>query len=516
MADSLGNRWLSPTRWLPAALVALALVAVPKPPVIDEESYLWLGKHVTMADPYAWTRAWQGQDGWVYAHPPLFLWWMKLASVLDHPAAIRLVAGIPFVALYGWAAALWMRRTTHHPYLAAAALLGSATVVLGVQDSLMIDLPYVALLTFGLAAYREGLEDDQHRWYAVAGCALGLAIETKYPAALVLPVLLASPVRLPPLAFWAPLATIIGGVEGYLFAIRGEFHPWAVWSHRDLIAHGPLDDRSLGTLARASLLPLGASLLLTRPIHMAVGAGLAVLAVAWSRPAELSASSVAFLLVLAAFGGALLSRAAAGALSPVTRRRKGDRGDSRMLGGIVLTVVGGVVFLHNYASARYLWPAAVPVAILVTRSAEEVAQGKRALLITAAAGGLLALSLALADWKFGSAHVAVARAVVESKPATSVFIGEWGFRYVLESKGWHRIDTNEANAGSLVVVDDQSGGHVPATWEALERFPSADRFPLRVVDVRHEAGLYSETLGPLPFTIADGALTGATLYRVAP
>lgn len=516
MADSLGNPWLSPTRWLPAALVALALVALPKPPVIDEESYLWLGKNVSFADPYAWTRAWQGESGAVYAHPPLFLWWMKLASWLEHPAALRLFAGVPFVALYGWAAALWMRRTTHHPYLAAAALLGSTTVVLGVQDTLMIDLPYVALLTLALAAYREGLEDDKRAWYSIAGCALGLAVETKYPAALAIPVLMASPVRPPPLAFWAPLIGIVGGVEGYLFAVRGEWHPWVVWQNRELIAHGPLDNRALGTLARAALLPVGVSLLLTRPLHIAVGAGLSVVAVAWARPPELSASSVAFLLGLSAFGGALLSRATAGALSPVTRRRKGDRGDSRMLGGIVLVVVGGVVLLHNYAAARYLWPAAVPIAILVARSAEEVAQGKRALLITAAAGALLALSLALADWKFAAAHTSVARAVVAAKIETKAFMGEWGFRYVLEADGWQRIEASEAVAGSLVVVEDQSGGHVPASWEALERFPGTDRFPLRVVDVRHEAGLYSETLGPLPFTVADGMLSGATLYRVGP
>lgn len=502
-------------RWLPAALLALAFVGLAKPLAIDEESYLWLGKQVRWSDPYDWSRNWQGQAGWLYAHPPLYLWWMKLWSFLEHPALIRLVGGLPWVALYGWSAARWMQRTTHHPHLAAVALLGSATVWLGVQNSLMIDLPYVALGTLALAAYREALDEDRKSWFILSGIALGLAIETKYPAAILLPVLMASPVRPPPLAFWVPLLSIIAGIEGYLAMLHGELHPWAVWSSRDLIAHGSLSDRVLGILARLSLLPLGVSLLLTRPIHAAGGLGLGVAALVWARPAALTGASVSFLLVCAAVGGMVLSRGFAGAVASVARRRKGDRGDSRMLGGVVLAVVLGVALFHNYASARYLWLAAVPVAILVARSAEEVGQGKRLLWVTSGLSAAFALCLALADWRFSAAQAEVARMVVESGGASKQFMGEWGFRAEMEKAGWERIESAAAAPESVVVVEDQSGGHVPSRWEATERWISTDRFPLRVVDVRHDAGLYSETLGPLPFVLADGALSGATAYRVA-
>ena len=336
--------------WLVGAAVVLFAVALPKPLAIDEESYLWLGRNVAFDNPYGWTRAWPGGEGFMYAHPPLHLWFMRLVSPLTSLPWIRLSA-LPWVVLWAASSALWIRRTCHHPHVAAIAWLGSTTVVLGLQDSVMIDLPYVALGTAALAAYREGLTDRRVGWMLAAGLAFGLAVETKYPAAaLGFVFALHSWHYGAALAFWAPAAAIIGGTEAWLYTVHGRWHPAVVWETRALIPRGDLAGRVLGTFARGALLPATPALLLTRPVHAAVGLGLAVGALAWARPAGLSAGNVVFLLVCAALGAMALSRAAAGLFASPLRRRKGDRGDGLLLGGAVVTTFVGVMVFHNFAS----------------------------------------------------------------------------------------------------------------------------------------------------------------------
>jgi hypothetical protein len=508
-------------RWFVVAAVFIYAVALAKPLALDEESYLWLGRVLDPADPYAWYRAWQGGNGAIYAHPPLYLWWRWLWSSAEALPLARL-SGLPWVVLWAGASALWMRRVAHHPEVAAVGWLGSSTVWLGLQDSLMIDLPWVALTTAAVAGYREGLARRDARWHLAAGLALGAAIETKYPAALVLPVLALHGLRWGfPLAFWTPAALIVGGVEGAIFAARGEWHPWVAWMHRDEVAHGPLAGRTLGVLARGALLPCALALLYTRPAHAAAGAALAVGAVAWVRPEGLGSGELTLLLVCAAMGGALFWRGATGLLASPARRRKGDRDDSLLLGGLVAISFLGVVLLHNYASARYLLPAATPAAILLARSAEDVAHGKRLQLAASALGALLALGLAIADWAYCAAARDAARGVLASTEAASegrgLFAAEWGARAELEAAGWQRIvDPSTAEPGTRVIVLANSGGRVPESWSPLASARVDGPFPLRVVDVQGQVGLYAETLGVLPFGFGKGPLEVAAIYEVAP
>jgi 4-amino-4-deoxy-L-arabinose transferase-like glycosyltransferase len=502
-------------RWMPAAAAGLAAVALLKPPAIDEESYLWLGRTLEWSNPYGWHRAWQGGDGWIYAHPPLHLWWMKALSVLGAVPAMR-GASLVWAALYGWASALWMRRTAHHPELAGLAWLASTTVVLGLQDSLMIDLPMVALATAAIALFREAAETDDRRTFALAGVLFGLAVETKYPAALLAPVFVTHMLRHGwRNAFALPALTVIIGVEGGLFARYGELHPLAAWMSRDAVAYGPVEGRVLGVLARASLLPSAVALLYARPIHAATGLGLAVAAVAWVRPGLESTGAVAALLGFAAAGGMSLSRAAEAAFSPPHRRRKGDRSDGLLLGGTVLACALGVVAFHNYASARYLLLAATPTAILLARGCEEVEHGKRVLLGSSVIAGVAALWVAVADWRFVAAEVEVAE-LAASRFEVGTFVGEWSFRHTLEARGWTALspDGPAPLPGTRVLVDDASGGHAPPGWEPVDRVESEDRSGLRVVDPRRGAGLYAETLGALPVSFGFGPLAGATLYEV--
>ncbi len=554
-----------PRRWLPWACVAMVLLAAAKVPALDEESYLWLGRMLDPTDPYGWSRAWPPWDatnGFVYAHPPLFLLWMRaLAPLQASLPALRIVAGAPFAWLLGWSVARLAAVTTHHPARASLAWLGSSIVVLGLQDSLMIDLPAVALLTAGVALWREALgapdEVGLLRGARLGGLALGLAVCTKYSMAVVLPVLALHAVRLRSrpgvLRAGVELVLVVAGLgvamEAVLAASYGGVHVWEVWSRRDEIPRGPMASRALGTLVRGALLPSAAVVLLARPALGAVGAGIGV-AASIAVGEQLSPAQAALLVTCSGLGGVLLARAVEAVLRGVARRRKGDRDDAWLLGGWLLAVVGGVVVAHNFASARYLLPAAVPAAILVARSAEEVRHGKAVLAWTSALGGALALALALADARFSAAGSEVARlaqtriAAMDEAPAgastTSAaaadvapvtaplreaapvrFSGEWSFRHAMESSGAQRLRPGERLAPCQwwVGVDSTGRGEVPENGDPVARIESADSFPLRVVDATSRAGLYADTLGPLPFAWDAGprrSIEAATVRRGMP
>jgi hypothetical protein len=487
---------------------------------------------------------------------------------------MRLAAGLPWAVLLGAAVARLAVRTTHHPHLAALAWITSTVVVLGLQDSLMIDLPATALATAALAAWREaiehaadGTEREGLRWATGAGLALGAALATKYSVVAFVPVLALHAAR----ARWRGglvmlglAAGILALVEGWIALTYGRVHVWEVWTRRAEIGAGAVGPRALGTLARAGMLSLPLVLLLARPALAAVGVGLGLAALVAGRPAGLSFGAAGLLLGCAALGGMIVARAGEAALRGASRRRKGDRDDAFLLGGWVLAGVAGVIVLHNYASARYLFPVAAPVALLLGRAAEEVRAGKRVLIGTSVLSGVLSLALAVADARLAAAGAEVARAALavvarsegvaapesgattgsggvagggsppphESQtraaaaelppearaslaaPASGVFAGEWSFRGVFEAAGWRRYvpGTTLPPCTWLVVAENASPGEIPPL-EPIARVEGEDRFPLRVVDLRHHIGLHAETLGPLPFGLASGPLESATLYR---
>ncbi len=517
-------------RWLALAAVVVALPFLGKAPAIDEEGYLWIASQLSWLRPYDWTRVWPPYDGTAYAwaHPPLHLYWLSLwSSLTTNLLALRVVVGLPLIALLACSVHRLAARVCHHPEHAAALWLASPIVVLGLHDSLLIDLPAVALATFGMAAYREGLVDEDQRWFVASGIALGLAIETKYSVAVLVPVLLLHMTRLGPRPWlWAGLVGVVAAVEGPLWLVYGVPHPWEVWVRRVDIAAGGFAGRLEGTLARAALLAFPLVFVRSDPRLLAAGLAVAIPVVLAARPAELPVAHAAALLAMTALGLSVCARATMAVLSPATRRRKGDRGDPLLLGGWFLAVVAGVVVFHNYASARYLLLAAAPAALMLARSGEEVPWGKVLLRIAAGVGAVTALVLAVADYRFAAAGIEVARAVVAleapmADPTGAAlvrrFAGEWSFRGELEAAGWARYRLDEVlPAGGLVAVAaNASAGEVALELlEPLRVVESADRFPVRVVDIGQGIGLYAETLGPLPFGIGRGPLESAVVYRV--
>lgn len=530
----------SPTVEADARQVAMVLIAVAilislpmlaKPPVIDEESYLWLGQAIGLGRPYDWARAWPpwGEDGFIYAHPPLFLWWMGLWSRLSMPLPmLRILAGGPWIVLLAASGGWLATRTTRHPYLAGILWLCSPVAMLGLQNSLMIDLPVVALGTLGIAAWREGWHQRKTAYFLLAGLALGLGIGMKYPVAFLLPLLLAHTA-----ARWKAREQIGGallglglafgiwfGIEGALYAMYGRLHLWEVWQRRAEIPSGPFFGRALGVIIRMGLVALPLVLFRTLPLSWAGGLLLSLIGLIFLHPVLFSVSDGLLLLFCGSMGGAVLIRAGVAMINAHTRRRKGDRDDAILLGGWVLTVALSVIAFHNFASARYLFPAALPAALLLTRSAEEVPGGKNILRGSILLTATLATFLAIADLRFAWASEQVAEDAVSKAKKISkeagVFEGEWTFRWVMEKQGWRHREPGEVLApGSLLIVADNAASDRQdlENMEPVGRMDAADHFLLRVVEIESGVGLYAETLGILPFGFSRTPLEGATIFQ---
>lgn len=518
---------------LVAALVAALLAS--SLPVLDEESYLAIAAQLEPARPYDWWRPWppwggaREADAFVYAHPPLFLWWVWLwgGSASFAPAAVKamkVAAALPWAALLGWSVGRLAERYTRHPWLAVATWMMSPIVVLGLQRGLMPDLMVTALQTFALVAWLEGLPREgglRQRWMIMGGLALGGAVLTKYPAALLAPLLLLHGLGARRLRgsglFWLCALGLVGGVEAWLALQYGRIHLVEVLTRAGEIPRGALAGRGLGTLVRLSL-ALSPLPLLARGhatgwfVAALVAAPLAAAVV----PDGTGVEAQLIVALLASAGLALIG------LCLAALRAQGagpDRGlDERLLAAHVVVVVLGVVIGHNFSAPRYLLPAMGSLAVLVVRHFERRADTRTLLQVGLALHGALALGLTVAEHRFAGAESAAARELVRRTQGRCLerpclFSGEWTFRYELEQAGW-AFYTGEAPSGALVITGERSSPAAhPADWVEVDRVGRGD-FPLRVVDPARDVGLYGETTGSLPFAFGEGPLEEAVLWQV--
>ncbi|MFT5686049.1 MAG: hypothetical protein ACI8RZ_007004 [Myxococcota bacterium] len=486
---------MTPARLALGAALVAALCAA-SVPVLDEESYLAIAGQLDPLRPYDWWRPWppwngeREADAFVYAHPPLFLWWTWAVTRLSLPfeLAHRLV-GIPFAALLGGSVGVLAQRTCRRPVLVGLVWLTAPVVVLSLQRGFMPDLMVAALMTATVAAWVES------RWI-LAGLTLGLAVWTKYPALVVVPALLLDGVVRRSLRRSWSLWLVAGAVfvlgEGWLALAYGRIHLVEVLTRANEIPRGEVWGRLLGVLTRLAL--IGPVLLaLLPPGRRLVGlpaVGLAGLVFFLAQPVTLPQQSGA-LLLLAVLGGLCLT------LSVLALRRGWmTGGDEVLLGSWALCVIGGVVLGHNFAAARYLLPAAAPIVLLLVMSLEQRRSGRRALVGGAVVWGMLSVALTLSEHRYANAADDLAAQVIAAHPAGQ-FTGEWTFRWRMEQAGW-TFYTGDAAPGTVVAaLVNGSPGALPADWSLLER-RSVPGAGLRVVAVADRIGLYGETLGPLP------------------
>jgi hypothetical protein len=502
---------LRPALWAPLALAAWVLVAAGKLPVVDEESYLDIGRQLAgaMGDPYGWWRRWQpwgadpAGDVYLYAHPPLHLWWVALCEQITGSLwGQRLLAALPPAVVLGASGGAVAERVLSRPGL-LVLWLGAPVVVLAAQSGLMIDLGAAALTTAAAAAWlRQGRAGA-----LAAGALLGLAGGWKYPS-LVLWVAIGADAwrrgRWGALALAAgAFAAVWGGLEGWLALRYGRVHLLHVLATAPQIDRGPLGGRALGVLLRLGLLASPLLLLGLRGRWPRALAGAAIGA-GGSIGLVDGAGGLALAGLLGAGGGLALGAAGGGA------RRGGDEG---FLGVWALAVVAGVALGHNYASTRYLLPAALPLALLLARGLER-AGAVRVGWAVAGAWGALGLALGYAEQRQAAATEALVAEVAERYPPGR-FTGEWTARWALSRAGWEFWVAGEPLApGQLFVAPRHASPAAPPEGlEEVEVLESSDRFPLRVIDLERGVGYHAETLGMLPLGWARDPLEAMTISR---
>ncbi len=450
------------------ALLSLALAAafMPAAPVLDEESYLDIAQQLSWARPYDWYRAWQPwgaeipADAYLYAHPPLHLWWIKLTGGAR-------VAGLLWAGLLGLSAGLLCEQG-RDPWGSAALFISSPIVGLSLVMTLGIDLPTVALSTAAVALW---FRDRR----VFAGVVLGLACGWKYPALVLVPLLAVFGQRraLPTLAAFA---LVFGALELFLWVQYGRPHLVEVLLTADQIGRGPLLGRAAGVLFRLGTFFGGLSL----------WAGLGLLP-ALLVEQDMGPLGVALLAVLGGSGLAVLVRA-------------GQRRD--FFGCWALAVVVAVL-AHNYADGRYLLPAVLPLAL--------VCAGLPRARLLAAAGVQGVLCLAMVHAELGYARDAASLAVPADR-----FTGEWSFHHAMREGGATFWSPDEhLPSGTVVAVpSNASPGPVPEDWKPLSSSSSEPGVGLHLIDLERGVGWHAETLGTLPFWYANSPRENVRLVEV--
>ncbi len=165
-----------PVKWAAACLAALTLIR------------LWIAAVVPLApdEAYYWTWSRALAAGYV-DHPPMVALWIRAGTALAGavPIGVRLFgplsAALGSLLLYDTAERLFPGR---HAGLTAAALL-NATLMLGVGAVIMTpDTPLLLFWTAALWAGSRLATGGPRSWWLAAGTFTGLALASKYTAAL--------------------------------------------------------------------------------------------------------------------------------------------------------------------------------------------------------------------------------------------------------------------------------------------------------------------------------------------
>jgi len=528
------------TRWFIVALFALFLPFLGKAPVVDEESYLFMANAIAEHpfEPYDWWRNWQpwgseiSSNSFHFAHPPLHLWWMTLwHSLVGEGPLLRFLVAAPWILLFGISAANLAKTTTRNPILVLLVCFSSPVLLLGLHDSMMIDLGVLALSTASVATYRQALSTRgkfDRRKALHAGLFLGLACSYKYPALLLLLLYLVHLHRLGLLKssqqLWLGFFAVFGGIQAYLALSYGQVHLLTALQSATDLDRSSVPQRSAGMFVRLGF-ALSPLLLLSGPHlrrYLLPGAGIGLLSL-WSLGrGDLETPGILALLVFATAGGAFFTRGIVGAWPQKSRgRRQRDREDGLLLGGWATLVLLSIMFGHNYSDSRYLLPALLPLSLLVVRSSTQQAGAKPWIRIGSISWAALGLVVAIADYRFASASQELAQTIAkEHQPAR--FSAEWTIRHTLEKQGWRFWHpSNEGGDYALQpgekVVIFQNGGSSspPENAKKILHIRSPEHFPLRLLDAEVDAGYHSEGLGRLPIGWGSGSMVEATIYEVA-
>lgn len=537
--------------WTLTLVVLAALVPfLAKPFNIDEPLFLWTARQIQMhpGNPYGFDVNWYGTAmpmSIVTKNPPLACYYLALAAKIFGWSEAGLHAAFLLPALVAiWGTYRLARRLCCWPLLAALATLFTPVFLVS-ATTVMCDVLMLAFWMWAVVLWLEGMAQNHFWKLTAAGLLIGLAALTKYYGACLVPLLAACSLidkRRP--GWWAirllipvamlyfyQLATLL--LYGHpLFAIATDY-ALSVKEHYGF---------SQMAIAMTGLTFTGGCLavifffapLLWRTRLLAVFAAFVVLTSAailivgtvTKKYDPLQSASGLFKgiqIVFWAVGGAWVL---ALTLAEVWTRRDATSWF------LALWVFGTFVFavlLNWIANGRSLLPMAPAVGILLVRYLERnvLADRKtwpRGVMICLAAGGVLALLAARADFQFATAVRQSARQVWAGYGHTTRplwFEGHWGFQYYMEALGASALDLKRSvvdPGDHLAIPRNNSNVLFPDPQKVVMRetltFPGPSL--LATCNETMGAGFYASLWGPLPFAFGHVPPESVSVYDFRP
>lgn len=505
---------------------------------IDDPLFVWAGRQMQTRwwDPFGFQVNWYGWDmpmHEVTMNPPMACAFIAVIIAMfgEHELPLHIAFSIQAIAVILGTYAL-ARRFCERRVLAAFAALFTPVFMVS-STTLMCDVLMLALWVWAVVFWMQGLENNRPLLLVLAGFLIGACVLAKYFGIALIPLLLVySLMRNRRPGWWLayfliPLA-IIASYEVAMRALYGHGLILSAFSYtHENQAHGISEilvkfltvTGFIGGCCAIGLI-FAPMLWRARPWIAAAILSPFLLLTTWILSASLPASTVVLphLVITLLWTLLILSGVSVLAL-PILEWRRDKSAETLML---LLWVWGTFAFciLNWTVNGRSVLPMAPAVAILVLRRIEFV--GKSTLQLSSAFGVAAALSLLLsfADYRLAnSARAATEQVKTEIGDYSSPvwFQGHWGFQYYAQASGLRIFDSKnpQVRPGDLLVT--------PPIGSNLTTFPSSIIEPLGVIELPVApgiatisdalgAGFYSDSNGPLPFSI--GAVPSEKYYVV--
>ena len=436
----------------------MLLPFVAKPFHLDDPMYVWVARHIVAhpLDPYGFDVNWLGHVepmATAMQNPPLVPYYLAAASRVVGFGEVGLhVAMLPWAVLAAVGAYELARSFGCRRPLAAAGLTVATPAFVVSATTVMCELPLLALWTWAVVAWvRSSAGVGRRAWAGLlaAGGLTAAATMAKYPGVNLVPLLLAHAVHCPAprrtraaqaVALLIPVVALVG-YDRYTAARYGVgLIGGAVRYTHSAAAASPVGPggRLLDTLCYVG----GAGLPIAAVAVVAARRGLALTAVGVIAAAVASRrfyDSPGTLLFLAQLGG-MASLGAALCLACWRGTVVGDRRRGLLLLAWVAGVFAFAAVLNWAINVRSILPLMPAAAVLVVRATDRHAW-RPAFTVAAAVGGVVAIAVAVADYRYAVVDRALARAVTERAGTSHLWIASpWGVQFYAEQRGATRLD----------------------------------------------------------------------------
>ncbi|MBI4457064.1 MAG: hypothetical protein HY644_14375 [Acidobacteria bacterium] len=521
-------------RDLPLLVALVVLSHLPflwRPFHIDDRIYLEISRQAahTPLYPQDYRPVFEGKhgpDAASHSHPPLISYLLALLRRFRgrEDEFFFHSAFLVFPILLGIGTYLLALHQTRFP-LAVALLVvwNPATYVL--SQSLMTDVPFVALYTLGIAL-STWKEERREGFQWLAAATLSLATMMNYLALSAIPLLAVArwqkqrlvsrlwPVMILPLlcfAGWVGLQSF--HYHRFILAATGKF----------LTTEGNAQWFLLGEKLLSTLLNVGGMLLVLCLFYRHRRSGWLL----WLALTLVTAMSVALWIhwhwlhslllgLFVASGVCSVKEALAGHgddatttedVQWTTDRDEGTSTSNALLLRLwLLGFLATCILVYYHGSVRYVLPIIVPAVVLL---ASRSACNQFKMTASVAATLIYAILLAHADYRFASIYPPIAEQAFRDYSGSRIWAtGEWGFRYYIERKGGQTLvrEDQRPNAGDILikpalampyVTGYDNDEHVDLLRQEFVFLPN----PIRLLDFSSHAGFYSTGWGMLPWSL---------------